>query len=115
QRHTSSGDLGSERGTVVVWDAVTGKRRLTLRGQRGAIAALTFSADERFIVAGSLDGTIRYWDRGRGRPMATAMSDGSGGWLGLTESRLYAGSDGSDAAAAGLAGPPAPPAPPPRP
>ena len=104
QRHTSSGDLGSERGTVVVWDAVTGKRRLTLRGQRGAIAALTFSADERFIVAGSLDGTIRYWDRGRGRPMATAMSDGSGGWLVLTESGLYAGSDGSDAAVAVVRG-----------
>jgi len=36
--------------------------------------------------------------------MATAMSDGSGGWLVLTESGLYAGSDGSDAAVAVVRG-----------
>jgi WD40 repeat protein len=96
QRHRSSGDTGSERGNVLVWDAATKKLRFTLRGQLNAIYALAFSADDRLIVAGSLDGTIRYWDRGSGKLMATAMSSASGEWLVLTESGFYAGSDGSD-------------------
>jgi WD40 repeat protein len=98
QRHTSSGDTGSERGNVHVWDAATGKRRFTLRSQRGAIVALVFSADDRLIVSGSLDGTVQYWDRATGRLMATAMSSASGEWLLLSESGFYAGSDGSDSA-----------------
>jgi WD40 repeat protein len=97
QRHTSSGDVGSERGNVVVWDAASGKRRFTLRGPQYATYAVGFSADDRFIVGGSLDGTVQYWDRDSGRLMATAMSSGSDGWLVLTESGFYAGSDGSDA------------------
>ncbi len=96
QRHTSSGDVGSERGNVVVWDAATGKRRFILRGPQYATYAVGFSADDRLIVAGSLDGAIRYWDRGSGKLMATAMSGASGEWLVLTESGFYAGSDGSD-------------------
>ena len=66
QRHRSSGDSGSERGNLLVWDAATGKLRFTLRGQLNAIYALAFSADDRLIVVGSIDGTIRYWDRGSG-------------------------------------------------
>ena len=104
QRHRSSGDTGSERGNVLVWDAATRKRRFTLRGQLNAIYALAFSADDRLIVAGSLDGTIRYWDRGSGKLMATAMSGASGEWLVLTESGFYAGSDGSDASLAVVRG-----------
>lgn len=100
QRHISSGDTGRESGNVVVFDAATGKRRFTLRSQRGAIYALAFSADDRLIVSGSLDGTIQYWDRASGRLMATAMSSASDGWLVLSESGLYAGSEGSDNAVA---------------
>ena len=110
QRHRSSGDTGSERGNVLVWDAATRKLRFTLRGQLNAIYALAFSADDRLIVAGSLDGTIRYWDRGSGRLMATAMSGASGEWLVLTESGFYAGSDGSDASLAVVRGSSAVPA-----
>lgn len=104
QRHTSSGDRGSERGNVVVWNAATGRLRFTLRSQRGPIQALAFSADDRFIVSGSLDGTIQYWDRGNGRPMATAMSGASDDWLVLSESGFYAGSEGSDTAIAVVRG-----------
>jgi WD40 repeat protein len=56
--------------------------------------------DDRFIVSGSLDGTIQYWDRGNGRLMATAMSGSSDGWLVMSESGFYAGSESSDAAVA---------------
>jgi WD40 repeat protein len=96
QRHTSSGDAGSERGGIAVINPATGKLRFTLRGPRSTIYALAFTPDDRLIVAGSLDGTITYWDRETGRLMATAMSGASGTWLVLTESGFYAGSDGAD-------------------
>jgi WD40 repeat protein len=100
QRHISSGDFGRDSGKVVVWDAATGNLRFTLQSQRGEIRALAFSADDRLIVSGSLDGTVQYWDRGNGRLMATAMSSTTDDWLVLSESGIYAGSDGSDAALA---------------
>jgi hypothetical protein len=58
---------------------------------------LAFSPDDRWIVSGSLDGTIQYWDRTEGKLMATAMGGATGGWLVLTEAGFYAGSEGSDA------------------
>ena len=104
QRAVSSGDTGAERGNVVVWNARTGKRLFTLRSQRGAIYALTFSPDDRWIVPGSLDGTIEYWDRTDGRLVATAAGGADGNWLVLTEAGFYAGSAGSDAAIAVVRG-----------
>jgi WD40 repeat protein len=95
QRHVSGGDIGPERGGILVWDADTGKLRTTLRNQRGAITALTFSANDKWIVSGSLDGTIQYWDRATGRPLATAVAGPDGRWIVMTEAGVYAGSEGS--------------------
>jgi WD40 repeat protein len=95
QRHVSSGDIGPERGGILVWDADTGKLRTTLRNQRGAITALAFSANDKWIVSGSLDGTIQYWDRATGRPLATAVAGPDGRWIVMTEAGVYAGSEGS--------------------
>ena len=96
QRAMSSGDIGAERGGILVWDADTGKLRTTLRSQRGAITALTFSANDKYIVSGSLDGTIQYWDRNTGKPLAMAVAGPNGKWLVITEAGFYAGSEGSD-------------------
>jgi WD40 repeat protein len=96
QRAMSSGDIGVERGGILVWDADTGKLRHALRSQRGAITALTFSAGDKYIVSGSLDGSIQYWDRNTGKPLATAVAGPNGKWIVLTEPGFYAGSEGSD-------------------
>ena len=98
QRAISSGDSGPERGGIVVWDASTGKRRFTLYGQRGAITALSFSRDDKWIVSGSLDGTLYYRDRTDGKLVATVMTGPAGRWLVLTEAGFYAGSEGADEA-----------------
>jgi hypothetical protein len=95
QRATSSGDIGAEHGGILLWDADTGKLRTTLRNQRGAITALTFSANDKWIVSGSLDGTIQYWDRATGKPLATAVAGPNGRWIVMTEAGAYAGSEGS--------------------
>ncbi|MET0868291.1 MAG: WD40 repeat domain-containing protein [Pseudorhodoplanes sp.] len=96
QRHVSSGDMGPERGGIHLWDADTGKLRTTLRNQRGAITALAFSPNDKWIVSGSLDGSIQYWDRNTGRPLATAVAGPNGRWIVLGEGGFYAGSDGLD-------------------
>jgi WD40 repeat protein len=95
QRAVSSGDIGPERGGIEVWDLSTGKSRFTLRGHAGAVFALTFSPDDRWIVSGSLDGTVRYWDRANGRWMATFTSAPDGRWIILSESGFFGGSAGS--------------------
>lgn len=96
QRAISSGDIGAERGGILLWEADTGKLRTTLRSQRGAITALTFSANDKYIVSGSLGGTIQYWDRNTGKPVATAVAGPNGKWIVLTDAGFYAGSEGSD-------------------
>jgi WD40 repeat protein len=96
QRHVSSGDVGAERGGIYLWEADTGKLRTTLRNQRGAITALAFSPNDKWIVSGSLDGTLQYWDRNTGRPLATAVAGPNGRWIVLGEGGFFAGSDGID-------------------
>jgi WD40 repeat protein len=97
QRAVSSGDIGPERGGIAVWDAATGKLRFTLRGHDGAVFALTFSPDDRRIISGSLDGTIRYWDRSDGRWLATFAPTSDGRWIVLTARGFFAGSADSGA------------------
>jgi WD40 repeat protein len=96
QRHISSGDIGPERGGIHLWDTDTGKLRMTLRNQRGAITALAFSPNDKWIVSGSLDGTLQYWDRNTGRPLATAVAGSNGRWIVLGEGGFFAGSEGTD-------------------
>lgn len=96
QRAVSSGDIGPERGGIMVWDTATGKLRFTLRGHEGAVLALTFSPDDRWIISGSLDGTIRYWDRASGTWMATFAATRDGRWMVVTQAGFYAGSPGVD-------------------
>lgn len=95
QRAVSSGDIEPERGGIEVWDLARGRSRFTLRGHGGAVLALTFSPDDRWIVSGSLDGTVRYWDRASGKWMATFATTPDGRWIVLTESGFFAGSAGS--------------------
>lgn len=55
-----AGDLTSEN--IFLWDAFTGKKIGTLKGHRGSIKSLCFSADGRFLVSGSTDTTVLIWD-----------------------------------------------------
>ena len=91
----SSGDSGPEHG-IKVWDVATGKLLLTLRGHQGGVGALAFSANDRWIVSGSFDGTLRYWDRATGKLMATHVAATDGRWLIVTESGIFNGTPGSD-------------------
>jgi serine/threonine protein kinase len=67
-------------GTVKVWDAATGKEKLTLRGHTGNVTSVAISGDGRRIVSGSNSdrnprvehpGTVKVWDAATGKEQLT--------------------------------------------
>src|SRR5205807_1616434 len=47
---------------VQVWDAREGKELFTLKGHKGLVLALVYSADGRWIVTGSTDQYLKVWE-----------------------------------------------------
>jgi hypothetical protein len=52
---------GSLDGTARLWDVVSGKELLTLRGHSSAVTSVAFSSDGLRVVTGSWDQTARVW------------------------------------------------------
>jgi WD40 repeat protein len=91
QRAHSSGDVGRER-RVQVWDLASGEPRFLLSGHEANVNALLFTSDGRWIVSGSNDGTIRYWDRRTGSLGATFAAALDGRWVMVTDRGFFAAS-----------------------
>ena len=69
---------GSGDGTVRVWDAATGRQRLSLVGHTTPISALEFNQNGKRLATSSSDGTTRIWDvsPGGGRDALTFAAHG---------------------------------------
>ena len=61
-------------GTVVVWDAETGRPVHTLRGHKHLVRQVAFSRDGRFVVSSSLDGTVELHEAATGRLVQTLVA-----------------------------------------
>ncbi len=57
--------------TLKIWDAATGKERLTLTGHTDEVTACAISADSSFVVSASSDKTLKIWDAANGRERLT--------------------------------------------
>ena len=62
---------GSARGTVRLWNAMTGSIRTTLRGHTDSVTSIAFSPDGGLLATASADGTVRLWNPGTGDLHAT--------------------------------------------
>ncbi len=63
-------------GALKVWDAATGRERLSLKGHRFSPRSLAFFPDGEALASGSVDGTVRIWDLAIGRARATLKVPG---------------------------------------
>lgn len=56
---------------TIVWNAQTGKQLFALSGHKVDVNGLVFTRDNRFLLTGSVDRTIKFWDMRTGREVRT--------------------------------------------
>lgn len=54
-----------------MWNVKTGEKMFTLEGQKFDIDGLVFTRDNRFLLTGSVDRTIVFWDMKTGQKTRT--------------------------------------------
>ena len=65
---------GGQDGIVLIWDATTGKKLVTLQdvGSNDAVNSLAYSPDGARIATGNDDGTVKIWDATNGGEVMTS-------------------------------------------
>jgi len=56
---------------TIVWNAATGEKLYSLSGHKFDINGLIFTRDDRFLLTGSVDTTIKFWDMRTGQEVRT--------------------------------------------
>ena len=64
---------------ALVWNVQTGEKLFTLEGHKFDIDALVFTRDDHFLLTGSVDTTIKFWDMKTGHEARTFGLQSGGG------------------------------------
>jgi len=63
--------LGSDDGTIKLWDINSGKVIRTFSGHSDSVASVAFSPDGKYVLSGSDDRTVKLWDVSSGLEIRT--------------------------------------------
>ena len=63
-----------------VWDALTGRTKLTYRGQTAGVWAVSWSPDGKHIASASQDQTVQVWDAMTGKRFLTYRGHAAEVW-----------------------------------
>ena len=92
-----TGHLFGRPGKIHIWDTTSGTRLMTLEEHTGAITALSFVSDGRFLVSSSSDSTIRIWDlQGPACIKSIQAHDGPAQSVAVSKDGRFAASAGTD-------------------
>lgn len=69
---------GDEHGKVQIWELKQKRSIHNLEGHHGMVNAVTFSADNRFLVSAGYDRTIRLWDMAEKKPQGQIFAGHEG-------------------------------------
>ena len=67
---------GSKDKTVIIWNALTGRREETLTGHNGEIYSVAFNSDGQMLASASEDGTVILWNPETGEKLRTIAHNG---------------------------------------
>jgi len=76
-------EIGSQSNPVIIWDATTGEKLLSMARHSGQVWSADWSPDETRIVSGSTDDTTRVWDAATGAELLTLSTPNN--WLAAPE------------------------------
>lgn len=62
---------------IHLWDVRRGEELRRLEGHRGGVGGLVFSPDGKWLFSGGADGTVRWWDAGKGVEIQRFQEDGT--------------------------------------
>jgi WD40 repeat protein len=65
--------LGSDDGTIRLWDMPGARERAVLRGHSDVMRSVAFSPDGKFLASSSQDGRVLLWDASRGTELRTLL------------------------------------------
>lgn len=86
---------GHDDGSVTLWNASTGEKRMDFRGHTSDVTSATLKSEGTLLVTGSDDDTIRLWDTSTGAELARLVHlDDGKDWLAVTPDGLFDGSAG---------------------
>jgi len=75
KRKILAAGLGSNEGTIYLWDTKAGQQLRVLRGHTAKISSITFSPDGNYIASSSFDGSVRLWNMSDLNTLPIVLSD----------------------------------------
>lgn len=69
--------VGTEKGTIQIRDATTGRQLLEMQGHTDEVTCLTYSPDGERLVSGSRDRTVKIWSADTGHNLLTLRGHSS--------------------------------------